>query len=256
MKITWFGTASVLIETEEGGLLFDPYLRKLASLAPRFPFEKISDVDAIFITHPHFDHFADIPDILPQVSCDVYTNKRGLEIATKQRFDLSRIKCVDIGDELTFGDMTVKVLRGRHVKNDMAIVISTLKRIFKGKIREGLKVQEVNSRFKIDLDNDVFAFHITAEGKTILLIGSANLDPKTEYPTPDVFIYPYAGRSDILPYSLNIVERIKPKMVICDHFDDAFPPVTTPVVTSDFEAALKRSGIDIIVPTEDTPITI
>ena len=256
MKITWFGTATVLIETDKGNLLFDPYLRKLNHQAPPFPYEKISNADAIFITHPHFDHFSDIPDFLPHVSCDVYTNKRGLEIATKQSFDLSRIKCIEAGDELTFGDMTVKVWQGNHVRNDRALVISTLKRIFKGKIRAGLKVQAINRHFKIDLANDVFAYQIIAEGKSLLLLGSANIDAATEYPACDVFIYPYAGRSDILPYSLDIVERIKPQTVICDHFDDAFPPVTTPIATADFKSALAQVGIDLIVPTENNPITI
>lgn len=256
MKITWLGTATILLETKRGKLLFDPYLRKLNPRVPQFPYDKISDVDAIFITHPHFDHFADIPDILPRVSCDVYTNARGLAIAEKRKFNLSRIKCVETGDVLTFGDITVKVLQAKHVKNDRAIIISTLKRILKGNIRSGLKVQAINKHFRIDLDNDVFAYHLITEGKSILLFGTANIDLKTEYPECDVLVYPYAGRSDILPYSLNIVERIAPKTVICDHFDDAFPPITTPVETSDFKLALSKSGIGLIVPTENTPITI
>ena len=256
MKITWLGTASMLIETSQGKLLFDPYLRKLNRHAPQFPYGKIGDADAILITHPHFDHFADIPDILPHVSCDVYVNGRGIEIARKQNFDLPRIKCVKEGDELTFGDIKVKALRGRHVRNDRALVISTLKRIFRGRLRQGLKVQAINRRFRIDLDNDVLAYLLTAEEKSALLLGSAGFDPQDEYPEPDVLVYPYAGRSDILAYSLGIVERIAPKTVICNHFDDAFPPVTAPVETSGFESALKERGIGLIVPAENAPITI
>ncbi len=256
MKITWLGTASILLETEYGKLLFDPYLQKINRSFLEFPFDKIRGADAVLITHPHFDHFSDIPEVLEHVSCDVYTNDRGLALALRNKFDLSRIKCIRKGDELTFGDIRVKALPGRHSKNDKALVIRTLKRTLKGHIRQGLKVWAIHRRFKIDLDSDVLIYHIKAEGKSILLLGTASLDAATEYPEADVLIYPYAGRSDILPYSLNIIERIRPETVITDHFDDAFPPITAPVETSGFKEALKKSGINLIVPTVNTPIAI
>ena len=80
MKITWLGTACLLIETAQCRLLFDPYLRSFSSL-PAFPMECVAEIDAIFITHPHLDHFADLPVVLEHTHAPVYVCRRGLKIA-------------------------------------------------------------------------------------------------------------------------------------------------------------------------------
>ena len=50
----------------------------------------------------------------------------------------------------------------------------------------------------------------------------------------DVLVWPFQGRTNMTKYSLPIIEKIKPKIVILDHFDDAFPPVTTHITTEKF----------------------
>ena len=50
----------------------------------------------------------------------------------------------------------------------------------------------------------------------------------------DVLVWPFQGRTNITKYSLPIIEKIKPKTIILDHFDDAFPPVTTHINTEKF----------------------
>ena len=71
-----------------------------------------------------------------------------------------------------------------------------------------------------------------------------NLDAKTEYPTDaDLLILPLQGRSDQDTYALRIVEKLLPKWVLLDHYDDTFPPMTSPVDPGGFEENVK--GIDI-----------
>ena len=67
MKLKWYGTASILLESGETRLLFDPYLHAFAEGAP-LPLAEARTADAIFITHPHLDHFDDaFPPISRQV---------------------------------------------------------------------------------------------------------------------------------------------------------------------------------------------
>lgn len=66
-------------------------------------------------------------------------------------------------------------------------------------------------------------------------MGSMNLDSNTEYPTgADALVLPLQGRSDQDTYALALVERLKPKAVLLDHYDDAFPPLSSQVDTSGF----------------------
>ncbi|MCA1655577.1 MAG: MBL fold metallo-hydrolase [Pseudonocardiaceae bacterium] len=107
MHIVHFGHSCVLLETGAARLLFDP-----GTLSRGF--ESVRDLDAILITHQHFDHLdgdrlpalvaanpsaaliVDV-DTMPQVT------KLGLTAAA-----------VEPGDTLTFGGTTVAVLGGRH----------------------------------------------------------------------------------------------------------------------------------------------
>lgn len=95
------------------------------------------------------------------------------------------------------------------------------------------------------------AFEIKAENKDILIFGSAGIDKNAKMPeSVDVLIWPFQGRTNMSKYSLPIIERIKPKMIILDHFDDAFPPVTGKVNTDKFVKLLnkKHPEIKVIVP--------
>ena len=59
MRLKWYGTATILLESGNTRLLFDPYCKPLARGAP-VPLAEARTADAVFITHPHLDHFRDI----------------------------------------------------------------------------------------------------------------------------------------------------------------------------------------------------
>ena len=256
MNIIWLGTASLLIESGGHKILFDPYLRKLNNKLSPFPLDKICDVEAIFITHPHFDHYADVPDIMKYTHCPIYTNARGVEIAKSRGFDLSLIKRIDFGNEITFGDLSVKAHRGRHVIFDRACVRGVVKRALMGKAITGLKLNRLNNHFKIDLYNDVFSYQLCEGDKSVLILGSANVDESVQNIPVNLLIYPYQGRSDMLEYSLNLVKNISPEMVLLDHFDNAFPPLSSQMNVEEFKRILEdTSDIKVTIPTENEKIS-
>lgn len=257
MKITWLGTASLMVEADGHKILFDPYLRTLNKHLKPFPLDEISDVQAIFITHPHLDHFADLPAIMQRTSCPVYVNARGVEIAKENGFDLTRMRTIAVGDEFFFGKLSITAYKGRHVEYDKKCVQSALKRALSGHLVKGLKLAKINKRYTIDLASDVFTFYLKECETTALIMGSANKDDATEYPAVDYLIYPYQGRSNMLDYSINLVKDISPKNVIADHFDDAFPPVSSRMNVEEFKQRLEAdSDIKVIIPTENDVITV
>lgn len=95
-------------------------------------------------------------------------------------------------------------------------------------LTQALQIEKLNRQYHIDAKEDVLAFEIQAEGKTLFLMGTANLREDISYPKHmDLLIFPYQGRNDMAEYSLSLLERLQPKAVMLDHFDDAFPPVSS-----------------------------
>lgn len=107
MQIVHFGHSCVLLETGTARLLFDP--GKFSS-----GFEELRDLDAILVTHQHFDHLD--TDRLPAL---VRANP-GAQLVTDEdtvaeivKLDL-RSTTARPGDQLTLAGATVTVVGGRH----------------------------------------------------------------------------------------------------------------------------------------------
>ena len=209
-------------------MLFDPYLRRKSRALPPFPLDDIRDVAAIFITHPHLDHFADMDAVMEKCPAPVYVCRRGIEIAMEQGFDASRMHPMAPGDRVRVGGMTVLAYQSRHCEYDVPILRETLSRALRpGRLRDGLALDAQNHHFKIDMCRDVLAYEVAAEDRRVFLLGSAGCCESMEYPTgADLLIYPYQGRSDMREYSLKFLDIFRPRRVMLDHFDDAFPPIS------------------------------
>ena len=87
-------------------------------------------------------------------------------------------------------------------------------------------------------------YEVTAGGRRIQVMGSLGLCPEVDYPTgADALILPYQGRSDLVTCGWDLVQRLKPKAVYLDHYDDSFPPLTAAIDTKPFCDLLTAHGI-------------
>jgi hypothetical protein len=75
-----------------------------------------------------------------------------------------------------------------------------------------------------------------------------NLDDNTDYPKGvDLLILPFQGRSDIHSYVLSFIDRLLPRKILLYHYDDTFPPLTSPVKTEPFISLMCKKYPDIPV---------
>ena len=71
ITITWFGTASILIEACGQKLLFDPFVELNGGSNPN-TLEDFEGVGDICVTHGHLDHLFFVPEPVSYTHLDVY----------------------------------------------------------------------------------------------------------------------------------------------------------------------------------------
>lgn len=233
MRIKWCGTASLVIESGTTRILVDPFRGSVRSEDVR--------AETIFITHPHFDHFADVGAFLDGAK-RVYVCETGVRRARENHIPDGKMIPFAANEKIGIGDITVRTFRSRHCKFDLATILSvalnpvTYLRYF----RRGVELIKLTKKYKIGND-DIFALEFSAEGKKVMVLGSAGMDPDAEYPTgADLFVFPYQGRSGMHRYMVKFLEVFAPKRIMIDHHDNAFPPFTHAVRTKKFVPTVKK----------------
>ncbi len=240
MRRKWYGTASLLIEGGDTRILIDPYLKGFNPKLPQLPIEEAKTASAIFITHPHLDHFSDIATFTEAGIYPVYVSQNGIEHAAKHGVLTDAMLAIEPNMSFYVGDIHVRIFQSRHCVFDAATICSVL---FSPRTYAHAKtaVRLLKQMRGYQIDDDIYAFEFSHGGKKIMVLGSAGMDENTEYPDgADLFVFPYQGRSKMHRHMESFLEEFQPKAVMIDHFDDAFPPLTRSVKIKYFVPTVKK----------------
>lgn len=246
MKLTWYGTAAVMLESEGFRIVFDPFLKipiKDSPLRRKLLADHFRTADAVLVTHGHFDHILDIPRLYQNSDKEIYVTATPCRTLMGKGFPMDHLHRIFPGSLLTLGGFTIRVSQGRHCKFDMGVVCKT---VFKAETlrhpKRLLQLLKLNKRYPEN--GETLFYEIEAEGKRIQLMGSMGMDTDTEYPTgADVLILPFQGTGNPSETVAPIIEKLQPKSIYLDHYDDAFPPMSSHVRTVDFAAKMTQKGI-------------
>lgn len=252
MKITWFGTASVSVETEQTRLLFDPFVPWKGSPAPI----RLSDYDGfsdILVTHGHFDHLESLPKIIKRnPKAAVFATKTPCAALRKLGVPAGNLRKLRPGKKFRIGDISIRTWQSRHADLQFRLADRMSDPRLFTYFYNLPSMLSANLRFKEN--NEILMYELHAEGKTVFLLGSMNLSDQVEYPSfCDLLILPYVGYFDNYAVAMRIIGRLGPKKVILSHFDDTFPPMTRAVDLSDIR---KYKGCRVFVPEYKKPVEL
>lgn len=228
MKLTWYGTAAIKFETKSATFVTDPFVPLSGSKVNT----KVTDFDNcknILLTHGHFDHAMNIPEIVHRNPCTrVFCSKTPAASLLREGVPSKNIQIIKPGDVITIGDITIEILKGKH--SDLEI--HSLKTLLTPSNYVGITnvpdILRLNRKYP-ENDETLF-FNLHHQGKTISILGSLCLDPAIDYPTnSDLLIMPYSGKRNNFPWAKAIVDELNPKKVMLYHFDVTYPPLFMPV---------------------------
>jgi hypothetical protein len=146
--------------------------------------------------------------------------------------------------------IAIKIKRGRHVRFDVLLILRT---IFSPRIirfRENLKLMATENRVFKESGETVI-YEISCCQKTITVLGSLGLADNAQYSeATDLLVLPDPGSSHLVELALAVVSRLRPRTVMLDHFDDAFPPISRMIDISPFVAVMRKEfpDVQVIVP--------
>jgi L-ascorbate metabolism protein UlaG (beta-lactamase superfamily) len=240
MELTWWGTAGFLIKTADQVFLIDPYLSRNAAARPNQKLvpSDISGADQIFVSHGHFDHIMDIPEIAAQAGCMVYCCPVAANTLKSNGLAGGRIQEIPEDNyTVEFEDYRARAFFSRHVKFDSWLLIKTLTRI-------NFRIPRYLPLIKEYPVGQVLSWQFKVDNKVLQHFGSAGSTPaeleRLSQQKIDVLLVPLQGHTRICEIALKYVQALKPRLVIPHHQDDFFPPISTYVDILPFIRGVKR----------------
>ncbi|MFO8020162.1 MAG: MBL fold metallo-hydrolase [Promethearchaeia archaeon] len=284
IKLKWLGTAAYILKLNGTRILFDPFFFRNEDSRPilKTKREELEKIDAIFVTHAHFDHITDAAWFAENKNVPVYTSKVGKENMTKwcagdiidfesygmnlqaESYSLTErgkqnIHPITAGDHIKINEeVAVDVLKSEHVKFDLNTIWDRLKsKKFWKNLRKILPIGR-------DLPmGEVFGYCTNYQGKKIVGFGSLYYKYESEldkYTDTDIFVAPLAGNSakHIAEKSCQMIEHLKPSIIVPVHWDDFFPPISRLEDLDPFFEKIEKKypEIRVIMPKMDEEIEL
>ena len=241
MKVTFFGTTTLLFDDGKDQIFFDAHMTRPSLLKYIFGSEptdtktvdamlKAHHVDrlrAIFVSHSHHDHVMDAPYIAKKTGAMIYGTSSALNVARGGDVPEEQLKAFAANETCEVGGFRIKVIPSIHSKP--TILNNDLGQTIDAPLRQPAKLRAYK-------EGGSFDFYVEAQGKRFMIRPSFNyIKGQMDGYHADVLFLGVAGLQKASQkmektFFAETVEKVKPKLVIPLHWDNFFSPLTKPVV--------------------------
>jgi L-ascorbate metabolism protein UlaG (beta-lactamase superfamily) len=240
IRVTYLGVNGFQFETNGHALLVDPYFTRvgLLSAALNQPIQsnpnRVAEglkhvrprVDAILVTHAHFDHLLDTPEIMQHTHAQLVSGSTAVQLI--ESFGISRDECeiVKTGDVREIGPWRIRVFAAQHDRLFGKVPFAKCNR---GRRRASGEIERVPWPIKVSdwCVGEPLGFVIEAAGKRIYIDsgGVPGVPPDARAKDVDLAILGVA-LPDSRERFAEAVKQLRPRYILPSHQDDMFAPVS------------------------------
>lgn len=240
MKVTFFGTTTLLLDDGTDQVLFDCHFTRpsmwryaigrgetdRALVDGLLAAHRVDRLRAIFVSHAHHDHAMDAPYVAKQCGAAVYGSASALNVARGGDVAEDKLAAFCGGETFAVGGFRVTVIPSRH-SNPM-FFNSDLGQTIDAPLRQPARLRDYK-------EGGSFDFLVEAEGRRCLIRPSFNYIPgQLDGVRADVLFLGVAGlaKADAATeaaFFAETVDKVKPRLVIPLHWDNFFSRLDRPV---------------------------
>jgi L-ascorbate metabolism protein UlaG (beta-lactamase superfamily) len=232
LQLRWLGVAGLELHAGDQTLLIDPFLSRpslgdtvrgrLAPDSGRIE-ATIPAASQVLVTHAHWDHLLDVPEILRQTGAVAYGSVNTCRLLAACGLPEDQVRPIEAGQRHQLGHFAVEVLSARHM---------WVPGFGAGDLEDPARPPRRARDYRLD---ECFSFHLRAGGLSLLDWSSQDPEPAPGQrpPQADLLLVKLAGSGS---YFRRLISAVKPRLVVPVHWDDLFRPLGGPV-----QPVLRRS---------------
>ena len=216
VSMRWLGNAGFTFRARQTTLMVDPYFTR-PSFARLFSGRVHSDLnaleqygcacDALLISHAHFDHCLDAPEIARRNGACLYGSANACAIARACGLPERQIHLIQAGDEINIGELRVSVIAARH-----PWIPGYAPGRFDERLRPPLRLRD----YRMD---DCFSFLIHSQ-PSVLVWSSTSV--RNTHPAQVLICRAVADAG----WYRRLLATVEPGVVTPSHWDNLFQPLS------------------------------
>ena len=220
LAFRWLGVAGIELEMDGQILVIDPFFTRpplwrlwLGRVPPnrKLILDKVRRCDFILVSHAHYDHLMDVPDLAISTGAIAYGSANACQLLRVCNVPEEQIFAVKSGDRIRLGDCTVDVLPAEHIR---------IPGFNPGPLLPNLQPPLRLRDYRMD---SCYSFHLRIGDLRLLHCGNA--DPRPGVRADVLFTSPARDKA----YYGSLLSFVQPKLLVPIHWDNMFRPLSRPL---------------------------
>jgi len=221
MEFRWLGVAGIELRLDGQILAIDPYftrmpLRRMLGRMQsdaRLVADQVTHCDFVLVTHPHYDHLADVPEVVHTTGATAFGSANACRLLAALGVPARQVRQIGVGNSLALGGFRVEVLAGKHGKIPLAGLFN---RPLSPRLSPPLRAWD----YRMDC---CFSFLVHA-ARYRVLVGLGEYP--AEAPAADMLCIGVINSPECYR---SLLQRARPRVVVPIHWDDLFRPLSQPI---------------------------